>query len=170
LAKYKDKYRIESTRIPTWDYRNAGYYFITILTKNRKHYFGKVADGKLIHSKIANIVIEEWLNTALLRSNVELDEWVLMPNHFHGIIIKNSQEKLNTNHDNKSILKSNSLGSIIGQFKSISTKRIRKSGLVEFSWQPGFYEHIIRNEQALENIRKYIRLNPFKWDIDEYNK
>jgi len=170
LAKYKDKYRIESTRLPTWDYRNAGYYFITILTKNRKHYFGKVVDGKLIHSKIANIVIEEWLNTALLRSNVEIDEWVLMPNHFHGILIKYEQENLNTNEDNKSILKSNSLGSIIGQFKSISTKRIRKAGLVEFSWQPGFYEHIIRNEQALENIRKYIRLNPLKWDIDEYNK
>lgn len=170
MVKYKDKYRIESTRLPTWDYRNAGYYFITILTKNRKHYFGKVVDGKLIHSKIANIVIEEWLNTALLRSNVELDEWVLMPNHFHGIMIKNSQENLNSNDDNKSILKSNSLGSIIGQFKSISTKRIRKSGLIEFSWQPGFYEHIIRNEQALENIRKYISLNPLKWDIDEYNK
>ncbi|HCY78045.1 MAG TPA: transposase [Ignavibacteriales bacterium] len=170
MAKYKDKYRIESTRLPTWDYRNAEYYFITILTKNRKHYFGKVVDGKLIHSKINNIVIEEWMNTALLRSNIELDEWVLMPNHFHGIMIKNSQENLNTNDDNKSILKSNSLGSIIGQFKSISTKRIRKSGLVEFSWQPGFYEHIIRNEQALENIRKYIRLNPLKWAIDEYNK
>ena len=170
MKKYKDKYRIESTRLQTWDYRNAGYYFVTILTKDRKHYFGNVVDGKLIHSNIANIVIEEWLNTALLRSNVELDEWVLMPNHLHSIMINKSQENLDSNDDNQSILRSNSLGSIIGQFKSVSTKRIRKEGLIEFSWQPRFYEHIIRDEQSLMNIRKYIQLNPLKWEIDEYNK
>jgi REP element-mobilizing transposase RayT len=110
------------------------------------------------------------LKTALLRSNVELDEWVLMPNHFHSIMISKSQENLDSNDDNQSILRSNSLGSIIGQFKSVTTKRIRKEGLIEFSWQPRFYEHIIRDEQALTNIRKYIQLNPLKWEIDEYNK
>jgi len=170
MTKYKDKYRIESTRLQTWDYRNAGYYFITILTKDRKHYFGEVLDEKLVHNSFANIVIEEWLKTPTIRSNIELDEWILMPNHFHGIIVNRFQEYFNGNYENSSILKSNSLGAIIGQFKSISTKKIRKSGLIEFSWQPGFYEHIIRNELALENIRKYISLNPLKWEIDEYYK
>ncbi len=170
MTKYKDKYRIESTRLPTWDYRNAGYYFIIVLTKDRKNYFGDVVDGKVIHNNIAKIVIQEWLNSALVKNNIEIDEWVLMPNHFHGIIIKKDQENLDSNNDNQSKLNSNSLGSIIGQFKSISTKRIRKAGIIGFSWQLGFYDHIIRNEQALTNIRKYIQLNPLKWEIDEYNK
>lgn len=170
MTKYKDKYRIESTRLQTWDYRNAGYYFITILTKNRKRYFGEVLDEKLVLNSFANIVIEEWLKTPTIRSNIELDEWILMPNHFHGIIINRFQEYPDSNVEITSTLQSNSLGAIIGQFKSIATKKIRRSGLAKFSWQPGFYEHIIRNEQALENIRKYIRLNPIKWEIDEYYK
>lgn len=170
MTKYKDKYRIESTRLKTWDYRNSGYYFLTILTKDRKHYFGKVIDGKLINNSFGEIVIDEWLQTKLIRNNVELDEWILMPNHFHGILIINCQENLSSNKDNLTGLKSKSLGAIIGQFKSITTKRIRKVGLNEFSWQPRFYEHIIRNDTALMNIRKYIQLNPLKWEIDEYNK
>ena len=170
MTKYKYKYRIESTRIQTWDYRNAGYYFVTILAKDRKHYFGDVVDGKLIINSFAEIVIEEWLTTSIIRNNIELDEYVLMPNHFHAIIINRFQEYLDSNVEIASTLQSNSLGAIIGQFKSIATKKIRKAGLAEFSWQPGFYEHIIRNEQALENIRKYIRLNPIKWEIDEYYK
>lgn len=169
MAKYKDKYRIESTRLPTWDYRNAGYYFITILTKKRKNCFGDVVNGKVVLNSFAKIVIEEWLNTAILRDNIELDEYVLMPNHFHGIIMNRFQEYLDSNVKITRTLQSNSLGAIIGQFKSISTKKIRKAGLSEFSWQPGFYEHIIRNDIALENIRKYIRLNPLKWALDEYN-
>ena len=170
MTKYKDKYRIESTRLRTWDYRNAGYFFVTILTKDREHHFGDVVDGKLILNNFAEIVIEEWLKTAIIRNNIELDEYVLMPNHFHGIIINRFQEYLDSNVEIASTLQSNSLGAIIGQFKSISTKKIRKAGLLKFSWQPRFYEHIIRNEQSLTNIRKYIQQNPLKWEIDEYNK
>jgi len=170
MTKYKDKYRIESTRLRTWDYRNAGYYFVTILTKDREHHFGDVVDGKLILNNFAEIVIEEWLKTAIIRNNIELDEYVLMPNHFHGIIINRFQEYLDSNVEIASTLQSNSLGAIIGQFKSISTKKIRKAGLLKFSWQPRLYEHIIRNEQSLTNIRKYIQQNPLKWEIDEYNK
>lgn len=170
MSKYRDKYRIESTRLQSWDYRNAGYYFITILAKDRKYYFGNVIDEKLILNSFVEIVIEEWLNTAILRNNIELDEYVLMPNHFHGIIVNRFQEYLDSNKEISSKLQSNSLGAIIGQFKSISTKKIRKAGLIEFSWQQGFYEHIIRNEKGLENIRKYIRLNPIKWELDEYHK
>lgn len=170
MTKYKDKYRIESTRLQTWDYRNAGYYFVTILTKDREHHFGDVVVGKLILNNFAEIVIAEWLKTAIIRNNIELDEYVLMPNHFHGIIINRFQEYLDSNVEIASTLQSNSLGAIIGQFKSISTKKIRKAGLLKFSWQPRFYEHIIRNEQSLTNIRKYIQQNPLKWEIDEYNK
>jgi len=168
LFKKETTHRVESTRLQTWDYRNAGYYFITILTKDRKHYFGDVVDGKLILNNLGKIVIEEWLKTPIIRNNIELDEYVLMPNHFHGIIVNRFQEYLDSNEEIASTLQSNSLGAIIGQFKSIATKKIRKAGLIKFSWQPGFYEHIIRNEKALENIRKYIRLNPIKWEIDEY--
>ena len=91
-----------------------------------------------------------------------------MPNHLHGILIIEYDKALSDIDENKFRIQSNSLGSIIGQFKSVVTKRIRNAGEDSFSWHPRFYEHIIRSEKALYNIRKYIQLNPLKWELDEY--
>ncbi|MBV6420406.1 MAG: hypothetical protein DAHOPDDO_01648 [Ignavibacteriaceae bacterium] len=174
----------------------------------------------MILNEKGNVVEEEWLRTKELRKNVDLNYYVIMPNHLHGIIIieqtfENGRGELNSpkkvdsgriqyvpmknkfkspshttenvgatrqvaqNNDNgaiqriaptKQTLISNSLGSIIGQFKSKVTKRLRE--LSDNSdlkiWQRNYYEHIIRNEIDLQNIRKYITLNPLKWEIDEY--
>lgn len=110
-----------------------------------------------------------------------------MPNHVHGIIIinetmrrddpagrliHNDGEQINKNETMQRIvftetLKANSLGSIIGQFKSICSKRIRGIGYSTFSWQPRFYDRIIRNEKELYNIRKYIEQNPLKWEFEK---
>ena len=125
-------------------------------------------------------VDDEWNKTIEIRKNVELDYYVVMPNHFHGIIIIKdvetsrrdvSKEKLETGHRPVSThLKPDSLGSVIGQFKSICTKRIRKLGIERFKWQTRFYDHIIRNENDLRRIRTYIQNNPLKWELDEYYK
>ncbi len=168
MAKYKDQYRIETTRLKHWDYRNGAYYYITILAKDRINYFGVVKDGEVKLNAYGKIVADEWLKTKEIRKNVDLDEWIIMPNHLHGILIIDSDKFYADVNDNSFKLLPNSLGSIIGQFKSIVTKRIREIGNVEFSWHPRFYEHIIRSENALFNIRKYIQLNPLKWELDEY--
>jgi REP-associated tyrosine transposase len=164
MSKYKEKYRVESTRLKTWDYRNGGYYYITILTKNRIHYFGKVKNDLMVLNKAGKIAKEELIKTQEIRNNVEIDEFIIMPNHLHFILIISREKKKIT----PTTLQPNSLGSIVGQYKSAVSRRLHLIGYANFGWHPRFYEHIIRNEKALYNIRKYIRLNPFKWELDEY--
>ena len=188
MTLYKNKYRIESARCPNWDYASNGYYFVTICTRNRQCFFGNVNAGKMQLSDIGVIVAQEWHKTPQIRPNVQLDEWVVMPNHFHGIIIiKNpletfrrvetfrrnvssiNNENAPNDNQNKSRLKPNSLGSIIGQFKSVCTKQIWKMGFTDFRWQTRFHDHIIRDEESLYRIRQYIINNPQKWELDRNN-
>jgi putative transposase len=125
-----------------------------------------------------------------------LDEFIIMPNHLHGILIINDNDNYfdvgarrclapcNANAENRAphrpvpfrvvaptTLKSNSLGSIIGQFKSIVTKQINRirnhPGMP--AWQRNYYEHVIRNEKDLNQIRQYIKDNPLQWELDEEN-
>ena len=86
--KFQNKYRGQSTRLQSWDYSSEGSYFITICTKNSQHFFGKVIDGKMILSEIGKVVEEEWIKSIGMRPEMEiqLGEFVVMPNHFHGII------------------------------------------------------------------------------------
>ena len=98
MTLYKNKYRIESARCPNWDYTSNGYYFVTICTHKRQCFFGNVNAGKMELSDIGFIIAQEWQKTPQIRSNVQLDEWVVMPNHFHGIIIiKNPVETFRRN-------------------------------------------------------------------------
>jgi putative transposase len=172
MTLYKNKYRIESARCEHWDYAANGYYFVTICTQNRECFFSEVEGNEMYLSAIGEIVAEEWYKTAQIRPNVELDEWIVMPNHLHGIIvIKNQFLETKRFHRNVSTarLKSDSLGAIVGQFKSVCTKRIRGEGFASFGWQTRFYDSIIRQQTSLENVRKYIVNNPRKWELDRHN-
>jgi len=137
MTLFKNKYRIESTRLKGWDYSSAGMYFVTICTRNRECLFGDVVNGEMHLSRIGEIVAEEWQNTPQVRPYVELDEWIVMPNHIHGIIVITDAVETfrrnvsitqtfhrNVSTTNPSRLKPRSIGSIIGQIKSICTKRI----------------------------------------------
>lgn len=133
----------------------------------------------MILNNIGKVVEDEWLKTNEIRSNVDLDYYVIMPNHLHGnlIILDVETSRRDVSRTNETgqrpvstQLKPNSLGSVIGQFKSVCTKRIRKLGYENFHWQPRFYDHIIRNEADLRRIRNYIQNNPLKWELDEYFK
>ena len=180
MTLYKNKYRIESARCQNWDYRSNGYYFVTICTGDRICFFGEIKSGNMELSDIGLIVANEWQKTPQIRPNVKLDQWVVMPNHLHGIIIidnnntpidtfwRNVPTNINENK-NTNRLKSNSLGSIIGQFKSVCTKQIWKLGFTDFRWQTRFYDVIIRNEESLNRIRQYILNNPAKWELDKNN-
>ncbi|MBS1250527.1 MAG: hypothetical protein MAG431_02121 [Chloroflexi bacterium] len=189
MTKYKNKYRIKSTRLPDWDYTSPGWYFVTICTKGRQLFFGQVIDGEMHLSPIGKIVAEEWQKTEAIRENVTLDEWVIMPNHLHGIImiherdprsVETSRRGVSTDRGSsteqgdspttKAIQhwKPGSLGAIIGQIKSVCTKRIWAAGYDEFGWQSRFYDHIIRDQASLDRIRAYIRNNPKEWEDDDY--
>lgn len=99
MTLYKNKYRVESARLHEWDYSTPWWYYVTICTKDMKHWFGKVHGGKMILNSIGKIIHEEWKRTEEVRQNVELDYYQIMPNHFHGIIIINGPDVVETHGD-----------------------------------------------------------------------
>ena len=98
---YQNKYRIPSARLPNWDYRNAGAYFITICTQNREHFFGEINDGKMNYSALGGIADVLWYDLKNRFPYVELGEFVVMPNHIHGILILNNDNPLHDITDNQ---------------------------------------------------------------------
>ncbi len=128
----------------------------------------------MILNKFGTIVREEWLRTEIFRENIELDYYIIMPNHFHGILIINSRDTARcvpTNEKRKfGELIPGSLPVIVRSFKSAVTKRVNelRNSPGKPVWQKNYYEHIIRNQNDLNEIRRYIELNPLKWEIDEY--
>jgi len=185
---YQNKFKINSSRLNRWNYADEGYYFITICTKNKINYFGQIINHKMHLSKIGEIAKEEWLKTKQIRKNIGLDEFVIMPNHIHGIIIiNNNHANIETPRRGVSMVpfnkslpdsrrgvstanynrfkhpqwQSNSIGAIVCQYKSICTKRIKKFE-PNFTWQTRYYDHIIRNEESLYHIREYIFYNCLK--------
>ena len=137
----------------------------------------------MILSAAGEITKNEWLSTPIVRPEIELDAFVIMPNHLHGIIIKHARRgdplgrpgstdpaiKDRASHRDAPTLEPDTIGSIVGQFKSISTKKIRGTEYLGFHWQRNYYEHIIRNKPELDEIRKYILENPANWQTDEDN-
>ena len=172
MSLYRNKFRIESTRLNDWDYSTPRWYYVTICTKDMRCWFGKIENGKIILNESGEVVDEEWNKTKEIRKNVELDYYVIMPNHFHGIIIINGPENLNNSvetHSDASLHKvKNNLSDIIRGFKGSCIKRIHLLENSAFKWQSRFYDHIIRNEKDLQRIRTYIQNNPLKWELDEY--
>jgi len=184
MTLFKDKYRIESARLKGFNYSRNGYYFVTICTRDKECVLGDVLDGEMSLSPIGEIIAEEWQKTEQIRSNVSLDVWIVMPNHLHGIIIINNDVEthchasltqpdachasLHKNDINKFGPQKNNLASIIRGFKSAATNRIRASDY-DFAWQARFYDHVIRDERSLEQVRKYIIDNPLKWELEKDN-
>ncbi|MCJ7459754.1 MAG: transposase [candidate division Zixibacteria bacterium] len=165
-----------SIRLKEYDYSQPGAYFVTICVHGFKNILGSIANGEVRLNKYGRVIRDEWLRTMELRPNVLMDEYVVMPNHFHGIImiiddttVGATRRVAPTTTTKPTTLKSNAIGSIIGQIKSASTKRIRKMGLEYFRWQRNYYEHVIRNEDKLHKIRQYIHTNPLKWHLDREN-
>ncbi|MGA1977130.1 MAG: transposase [Bacteroidales bacterium] len=184
-ALFRNKYHIGSIRYRGYDYSSPGEYFITICTKNRISYFGKINDGKMILSELGNYLQNEWLKTPNIRPdmNITLDEFVVMPDHFHAIIIigenpynKNhnmgngritmhgdSAESIQNNqYKNQFGPQSKNVASIIRGIKSIVSTYAKKTKQ-DFQWQSGFHDRIVRSNSGLNRIRKYIRENPAKW-------
>ena len=167
------KHHRRSIRLHGWDYRTAAAYFITLVTDRRVCLFGDVENSKVRLNEYGQVIESEWLRTAEIRRNIELDEFVIMPNHFHAILIIHDDDYIKMGEKVSTIeLKcppSGSLGAIMAQFKSICTKRINGSRKTPYSrvWQRNYYERIIRNERELDATRQYILNNPINWSEDQ---
>jgi putative transposase len=118
-------------------------------------------DGNVILSPIGQAVAEEWLRIPLSRPWIGLDEWVVMPDHMHGILIFRGETD-GPRDSNR--LQSRSLGTVIGQFKADATRRIwGPLKRPDFAWQTRFHDVILRKSEDLERVRAYIRQNPANW-------
>ena len=169
-------FRRRSIRLRNYDYRRSGMYFVTVCTYRHACIFGLVRDGQTVLTELGGLVQELWLQIPVRRANCELDAFVVMPNHLHGIIeiceIDSEQKRGKTSFNadvSRTTMRSGSLGATIGQFKSVVTKQSRALPLPPSSpiWQRNYYEHIIRNESGLNDIRKYILENPARWTDDD---
>ena len=156
-------------RLAGFDYSNGGYYFVTICTKNRINCFGNIVDGQMVLNECGQIVEHQWIWLQKQYKYVELDEYVIMSNHIHGIIIIDPVF-VGNGRDHSLHEKIKSLSELIGAFKTTSSKLIHQLGMRTFHWQKSFYDHIIRNEHSLFRIQEYIRNNPAKWELDRYYK
>lgn len=175
MTLFRETYRVESARKPYWDYCSPGWYFVTICTKNRRPLFGKVVDDMVDLSAIGRFTTASWQEIPEHHRNVEIDEFVVMPNHVHGIVVLTGPEPLPALRRRGQIKQiaeltslhpqPGSLGAVVGSFKSAGSYWCGTQNL-EFGWQPRFHDRIIRGKNSLKAIRKYIRENPANWPKD----
>jgi putative transposase len=168
-----------SIRLPGYDYTQPGAYFITIDTHQRTCLFGEIAHGGMRLNECGEIARAEWLKTAEIRREIELDEFIVMPNHFHAIItimecgngFVGAQRRCAPTHTPKSNVIPKSIGAIVRAYKSAVTYRINRIRRTPGTpvWQRNYWEHIIRDEHDLSRIREYIRNNPAQWETDMEN-
>jgi putative transposase len=182
---FKDKYRIESTRLKHWNYSEPGYYYVTICTKNRERWFGEVENKIMRLNEYGCIAKTQWKWLEKQYPYIEVDEYIIMPDHTHAIIYIGGYEWVSTgegvlvnenmgsreetgrdlslrgpqNQTKKQPSKIKSLSELVGAYKTTTSKQIRNAGLPEFTWQPRFYDRIIRTKQELNNVRRYIKNN-----------
>ncbi len=154
--KYPSRKR---TRLKEYDYSNNAYYFITICVFNKKEVLGSVENNSVVLNKYGKTVENVLLKLPDRFKSIEIDYYVIMPNHIHCVLILD-----NDNTGNRK-----SISNIIGAFKSITTIELHKMGFQEFRWQKSFYDRIIRNEKELFNIRQYIDQNPLRWELEKDN-
>ncbi len=154
-------------RLSGFNYANSGGYFITLVTHERINLFGEIINGEMVTNGIGRIVCDEWVRSAKIRPDIELDYWCVMPNHFHAIIIM--KESFSPSPGSALHRSPHSLGSIVAGFKASVTKRVKgingSQGLPV--WQRNYYDHVIRDEEDLNRIREYIINNPSKWELDK---
>lgn len=162
MTLFRDQFRVESARHPSWDYSLPGSYFITICTHRRECLFGTIRDQQLQSSFAGEAAQQVWTEIPKHFANVETDAFVVMPNHIHGILVIFSTDRVQRSRSIKP-----KLGDIAGSYKS-SVSRLCRPEIPTFAWQTRFYDRIIRSPKMLSAIRQYVADNPANWREDEF--
>jgi len=167
-----------SRRKQSWDYSKPGYYFITMVTKNRRRWFGEIRNGVMHKTRLGEFAEESWKNTVALRPgmNLWLGEFVVMPDHFHAVIFIGGSKSVELvdavwmssslediiSRKNQFGLQSKNLASIIRGFKASITTEARKGG-IPFAWQERYHDIILGSAGDLLHVQNYIRTNVENW-------
>ncbi len=180
-------YRVESNRLPYWDYSSTALYFVTICTEDKVHTLGKIRDATFTATKAGEIADKCWYEIPKHFPYATLDKFRVMPNHIHGIIhiasTTTTADTVETRHGASSKrrenaaknagrafgpLKVGSLSLVLNGYKS-SVSRICHKNNIDFTWQDNFHDHIIRSEEEYHRIRWYIENNVLLWAGDSLN-
>lgn len=183
MSKFQNKYRNEYRRRPDWDYSANGYYFVTFVTANRKAYFGKIKSGKMHLNPFGQIALHHWNKSFEIRHELFCDEFVIMPNHIHAILVIDNPIKLDdsSSDSNKNYgvaeRKPKSISSFMAGYKSAvlnaiddyidkNELKIPKFNRKNPLWLSNYHDHIIRNMEEYQRIKIYIQNNPKNWVDD----
>ena len=191
LRNMTDRFHRRSIRLKGYDYAQAGAYFVTACTHDRAHLFGDVVNGVMEPNAMGAAVQRCWDAVPEHMPMVVLDEFVVMPNHMHGIIVITDgtvpvvsdvvvvagnfpplRDTVPPPEPTRKmpVMVKNSLGHIMQTFKAAVSRQAVKDGLIARGtpiWQRGYYEHIIRDRASHERIARYIRDNPMKWNVSD---
>jgi len=172
MAFNPERHHRHSTRLQEYDYSHAGAYFVTLCTKDRKNLFGEIGNGSMQFNRFGEIVQACWQDLPSRYPGMELDALVVMPNHLHAIVLLpvgaiHELPLRSCRIQRRKML----LPKIVGYAKMNTAKRINQLRNTPSTsvWQRNYYEHIIRDETSLSNIRLYISENPMRWADDEEN-
>ena len=169
-----------SIRLKGYDYSQGGAYFVTIVAQGRLCLFGDVVDGEMRANDAGEMVWRVWDGMPGRFPSIEMDEFVVMPNHVHGvIIIRQSLGSLVGGQGDSGVQRdtgATTVGDVVGAFKSLTTveygRGVRKLDWPPFDrrlWQRNYYERVIRDESEFSRVRKYIANNPMEWEFDREN-
>jgi REP element-mobilizing transposase RayT len=181
-----DIHHRRSIRLKGYDYSQAGLYFITICTQNRLCLFGEIENGEMILNDPGIMIEHQWQELIYCFDNIKLHEFIVMPNHFHGIIEFVGVPLVGTQNVEQPPTMGQpqtgqpqgiapTVGDVVGAFKSLSTNEyirgVKNNDWSRFNkklWQRNYYEHIIRDEKSCYQIWEYVQTNPLKWQDDKY--
>lgn len=174
----------KSIRLPYYDYTDVGAYFITLCVADHRCLFGEVREPEVVLNPMGQIALAMWEEIPVHFPQVQLDQFVVMPNHIHGILfITDKAQQVEQTHPQRTqhaaslrpmrafgSLQSGSLGSMVRSYKSAVTRQVNllKQTPGSLLWQKKYYEHVIRDEPDLNRIRDYILTNPSRWVEDKY--
>lgn len=181
IKKYKNKYRSDTMRLKNHDYGSDDWYFVTICTKNRERYFGEIincnnSNGPVVGTQnlasllqpteIGKMANRYWMEITNHFPFVILDEFVIMPDHVHGLIYFDKPDyPYRIQRPNQFGPQSRNLASVIRGFKA-AVKKYATMNNIPFQWQSRYHEYVIRNEASLRRIRNYIQRNPDRWFLN----
>ena len=177
MSRDPKHYFRQSIRLKNYNYSKSGAYFVTITVDSEGETFGKIKEGRVELNRAGELVKKEWMDLPRKFINVKLDKFVIMPDHFHGIVILDNKKEglINQAPTRKKdwILikdKNDTLGKIIRAFKAKTAKLIHDNGSKDFKWHRNYYDHIVRDEKDFFAVKNYIRNNPSNWEIEKHNK
>ncbi len=168
-----DIHHRRSIRLRHYDYSQAGAYFLTICTHNRECLFGEISGDRMVLNELGRVIESVWMELTTRYPNIELDAFGVMPNHIHGIIVIVDSPNVGAIHELPLRLHRRRMliPKIVGYLKMNTAKQINQINDTPGVpvWQRNYYEHIIRDEDELNRIRKYIIENPLQWQLDQEN-